>query len=100
MNITAEIRRYVVIGCVIAALCLCFAVLTMCKSGDTARDRAQTANATGKALDTVARETPVIRQEQEEKQRAVDEIQGSDTKLPDGFGRDLQRVRDGQRRNP
>lgn len=82
---------------------LCLVLLSFCmarKDAKEAIDRAQIANATGKALDTVAKETPVIRAEQEEKERAVDQIQGSDTKLPDGFGRDLQRVRDGQRRNP
>jgi len=100
MSITTA-RRIVVIGCVIAALCLCFAVLTMCKRSENAKDRAQTANATGKALDTVAQETPAIRAEQQEKQRAVDEIQGADTRLPDGFGADLERVRrNGERRNP
>lgn len=55
--------------------------------------------ATGKALDQVAKETPVIRQEQEEKQREVDQIPGADQRLPDGFGRDLERVRRGDR-NP
>lgn len=52
--------------------------------------------ATGKALDTVATQTPIIRDVQQEKQREVDQIQGSDARLPDDFGRDLQRVRDGR----
>lgn len=45
-------------------------------------------------LDRVAAETPLIRSEQEEKERHVDQIQGADQRLPDGFGRDLQRVRE------
>lgn len=66
------------------------------------RAEATVGQATGKALDTVATETPVIRQEQEEKQREVDNIPGADDRLPDGFARDLERVRRGagERRNP
>jgi len=68
-------------------------------SDKSRRERAEataaTATATGKALDKVASETPVIRQDQEEKQRAVDAIEGSDARLPDGYGADLERVRRG-----
>ena len=53
-----------------------------------------------KALDNVAAQTPVIRQEQEEKQADVDKIEGSDTRLPDGYGDSLQRLRERERRNP
>lgn len=68
----------------------------------TMRAEATVGQATGKALDTVATKTPVIRQEQEEKQREVDNIPGADDRLPDGFARDLERVRrgTGERRNP
>lgn len=101
MNIPAEIRRWVILGCVVAALCFAFAVLTMCKQRDTSKAREQTATATTEALDKVATETPVIRQEQQEKQREVDSIPGADERLPDGFGAELERVRRGeQRRNP
>lgn len=55
------------------------------------------AKATGKALDRVAEQTPVIRQEQKEKENEVSAIEGSDARLPDGFARDLQRVRDRKR---
>jgi hypothetical protein len=97
LNIAPEIRKWLALGCVVVVLCLAFAVLTMCQGRDRAGDRTQAA--TGKALDKVATETPIIRQDQEEKQRAVDEIEGADTPLPDGFGADLQRLRD-RRENP
>ena len=61
----------------------------------TMRGEATVAAATGKALDTVAEQTPVIRQEQAEKQREVEKIEGADQRLPDNFGRNLERVRRG-----
>lgn len=56
---------------------------------------ARTATVTADALDKVATETTDIRQDQQEKSRAVEEIEGSDTRLPDGYGRELERVRRG-----
>jgi len=85
--------RIVSIISLVVVLCLAMAVLTMC--GNRNRDDNRTQIATGKALDRVATETPVIRQEQAEKQREVDQIQGADTPLPDGFGKSLERVRRG-----
>ena len=93
MNIPEEIRKWVGLGVLIVVLCLAFAVLTMCNNRN--RDDNRTQVATGKALDRVASETPVIRQEQAEKQREVDQIEGSDTRLPDGYGKSLERVRRG-----
>jgi hypothetical protein len=93
MNIPTEIRRWIALGALIVALLFAGAVLTMCQARN--RDDNRTQVATGKALDRVATETPVIRQEQEDKQREVDQIQGADTPLPDGFGADLERVRRG-----
>lgn len=95
IDFTAPLRKWLWIGCTIAALCLVFAVLTMCHQRDTSRDRERTQVATGKALDTVAAKTGTIRNDQQEKQADVDKIQGSDQRLPDGFGRDLERVRRG-----
>lgn len=66
-----------------------------CQAADRAKAERNVAVATGDALDKVAAETPAIREEQAEKQRDVDEIQGADAPLPDGFGRDLERVRRG-----
>lgn len=64
---------------------------------DRAVAESRQAKATTEALDKVATQTPVIRAEQAEKERAVDAIQGSDTRLPDGYGRELERVRRGER---
>lgn len=86
--------RVVQIGAVVVVLCFVLAVMTMCNK-PSARNEAKVAGSVGKQLDRVAAETPVIRQEQEEKQRAVDEIEGADQRLPDGFAADLERVRRG-----
>lgn len=51
------------------------------------------ATTTGKALDKAADKTTAIRQDQQEKQREVDQIEGSDQRLPDGFGAELERLR-------
>jgi hypothetical protein len=51
------------------------------------------AKTTGKALDRVAEQTPVIRHEQKEKENEVSAIEGSDARLPDGYGASLERVR-------
>jgi hypothetical protein len=100
-DIPVEIRRWVALAVVVIVLIFIALTLAWCNSGDVARERAQTENATGKALDTVARKTEDIRDDQEEKQRAVDEIEGSDTRLPDGYGARLECVRRGSEcRNP
>lgn len=62
------------------------------RSGAQKRDIA-VARTTGKALDRVAAQTPLIRQEQKAKENEVAEIEGSDTRLPDGYGAALERVR-------
>lgn len=97
MNIPVEIRKWLVLGVVIVVLCFAMAILTMINK-PSARNEAKVAGSVGKQLDRVAAETPVIRQEQEEKQRAVDEIEGADQRLPDGFSAELERVRRGRER--
>ena len=90
--------RVVQIGAIVVALIFLGLTLSYCHERGQARKAradASVSQATGKALDRVAAETPVIRQEQEEKQRAVDEIQGADERLPDGFASELERVRRG-----
>jgi hypothetical protein len=92
---TLTLRAWLVLGVVVLAL-----LLTVSWCADRARlktMRAETTvgQATGKALDAVATETPVIRQEQQEKQREVEKIEGADQRLPAGFGADLERVRRG-----
>lgn len=85
----------------VVLLCLIGFGVSYCSGRDRlAKDRHQTENATGKALDDAARQTDVIRTDQMEKQREVETIPGSDTRLPDGYGPDLQRVRERERRHP
>lgn len=97
MNIPEEIRKWVGLGVLIVVLCLAFAVLTMCNNRN--RDNSRTQVATGKALDRVASETPVIRDDQRKKEDEVENLPGADAPLPDGFAADLQRLRDGKRRD-
>jgi outer membrane murein-binding lipoprotein Lpp len=96
------LKSWLILAAVVVA-----AVLLLSWCADQARIKkmrgeATVGQATGKALDTVATETPAIRQKQEEKQREVDNIPGAGDRLPDGFARDLERVRrgTGERRNP
>lgn len=92
--------RWAMLGAVILLLVLAIFVIGRCSQGDAirkARGDATVAGATGEALDRVAKETPAIREDQKEKERAVDEIPGADERLPDGFGADLERVRRGGR---
>lgn len=90
--------RAVQIGAVVVTLIFVGLTLAYCVergNAHRAKSEASIARATGKALDRVAAETPVIRQEQAEKQRAVNEIEGADQRLPDGFSAELERVRRG-----
>lgn len=94
-------RRIVGIMALVALLCLVLVVVTMCTGrGRFARQDAQTARATGKALDRVADQTPIIRQEQKAKENEVAAIEGSDTRLPDGYGAALERVRRERHQHP
>lgn len=95
LDFPAEVRRWIAVGILIAVLCLVMAVVTTCRGRDAAIDRARTSEATASALDRVTTKTAEIRTEQEDKQNVVDEIQGSDDRLPDGYGRRLECVRRG-----
>ena len=100
-GIPEAIRKWVALGCVVVALCFCFALLTMCQGRDVDRGRIRTEVATGKALDNVARETETIRTDEKEKADEVDAIPGSSDRLPDGYGARLECVRrGGERCNP
>ena len=96
-----NLRSYLILAAVVVAM-----ILLMSWCSDRARLKTMKAEArqgevVGTALDAVVAQTPVIRQEQEEKERAVEQIQGADAPLPAGFGADLERVRrGGERRNP
>lgn len=83
-------------GVVLAALALWGAYNWQKARADRAEARLAPAIASVEALDRVATETAQIRSESAEKEKAVDQIEGSDTRLPDNFGRDLERVRRGK----
>lgn len=100
MTFPGSLRSSLTIGAFIVVACLLFAVLTMCQGSKTQHAKLQTENATGKALDRVTTKTETINTDTKAKQNEADKIEGADTKLPDGYGDSLQRVRDGKRRNP
>lgn len=90
--------RAVQIGAVVVTLIFVGLTLAYCVergNAHRAKSEASIARATGKALDRVAAETPVIRQEQQDKENAVENIDGADQPLPAGFGAELERVRRG-----
>lgn len=79
-------------------LSLVFAVNHATKRAERAERTARQATITTKALDKAATDTQAARQEQKDKEDEVSRIEGSDARLPDGFGRDLERVRSGDGR--
>ena len=94
MILTPFARRTLIIFAAVIILCALGFALSTCLHGAQSQKRdAVVAKTTGKALDKVAEQTPVIRQEQKEKENEVAKIEGSDTKLPDGYGAQLERVR-------
>ena len=97
--------RAIQIGALIVVLIFMGLTLAYCgerAAAGKARKEASVAQATGEALDRVAEETPAIRQDQQEKQDEVEKLNGAGLRLPDNFGRDLERVRrgTGEPRNP
>jgi type VI protein secretion system component VasK len=90
---TLTLRAWIALGVIVLVV-----LLTLSWCADRARVKemraqATVAAATGKALDTVVTETATIRQEQVEKQDEVKKLNGAGLRLPDNFGRDLERVR-------
>lgn len=94
------IKVWIGIGVVALILALYGAYRFQEARANRAVSEARQATVTSDALGTVATETAAENVETKEKQRAVDEIQGSDTLLPDGYGRELERLRDNGNRNP
>lgn len=91
-------RKAIIIFAIVIALCVLGFSLSTCLHGVQSQKRdAVVAKTTGKALDKVAEQTPVIRQEQKEKENEVSAIEGSDARLPDGYGSELERVRRSKR---
>lgn len=87
-------RKAIIIFAIVIALCVLGFTLSTCLHGAQSQKRdAVVAKTTGRALDRVAEQTPVIRQEQKEKENEVSAIEGSDARLPDGYGASLERVR-------
>lgn len=92
---TLTLRAWIVLGVIVLAILLTVSWCADRARLKTMRGEATVAEAVGEALDTVAEQTPVIRQEQAEKQREVEKIEGADQRLPAGFGASLERVRRG-----
>lgn len=95
---TTLYHRVLTIFAVVILLIIIGLSLAWCSQrGANQKRDAVVAKTTGRALDKVAEQTPVIRNEQKAKENEVSTIEGSDVPLPDGYGRDLQRVRDRKR---
>lgn len=91
------LRVWVIGGIALAFLVLASALKLTIDRAEKAEAKAAQAVATSKALDKVIIETSTIRQEQKEQESEVDKIPGASDRLPDGFGSDLERVRQRQR---
>lgn len=92
-------RLYMIAGVALVILLAFAAYKYQQGRADRAEAALAPAKATVEALDKVATKTTAIGADTKEKQRAVDEIKGSDARLPDGFGAELERVRRGKRDN-
>ena len=90
---TLTLRAWIVLGVIVLAILLTVSWCADRARLKTMRGEATVAAATGEALDTVVTETAAIRQEQVEKQDEVKKLNGAGMRLPDNFGRDLERVR-------
>lgn len=90
------LRSWLILGAAAGILALFAAFKYQQARADRAQANLAPAVATGKALDKVATETPVIRQDQKEKENEVSQIPGANDRLPDGFGARLECVRDGR----
>jgi len=90
---TLTLRAWIALGVIVLVVLLNLSWCADRARLKTMRGEATVGEATGKALDRVATETPAIRQEQQEKQREVEKLNGAGMRLPDNFGRDLERVR-------
>lgn len=89
--------RTILIGVFIALLLLALLGWKAgCDAAKTAKDEAALSQTVGTQLDKVSGQTAVVRQEQTEKTDEVDKIEGSDQRLPDGYGAELERVRRGR----
>jgi len=91
------IKYWIGLGVVVTILTLWGAYAFQKSRADRAVTEARQATVTADALDKVATKTDQIRVETKEKEAQVDQIEGSDTRLPDGFGKSLECVRRGQR---
>lgn len=89
----SKYRTPIILAAVVLLLLALLGWRSGCMAAKSAKSERNIAVATGTALDKVAAETPAIRQEQQQKEQAVDEIQGSDQRLPDGFGAGLEQLR-------
>lgn len=94
------IKVWIILGVVALVVALYGGYRYQSARADRASAEARAATATADALDTVATKTDEIQTNTQEKQRAVDEIQGSDTRLPDGYGRSLECVRNNRNCDP
>lgn len=88
-----SLRTILILALAVMLVLALLGVRAGCTAAREARQDANQAKATGKALDGVAAQTPIIREEQKAKENEVSRIEGADTPLPDGFGAELERIR-------
>jgi len=86
-------RTIMILTVIVVAVFVLLSWRASCTRNERMKEEATIADAVAVNLDKVAKETPAIRQDQQEKQDAVDEIEGSDGRLPAGYGAELERLR-------
>lgn len=89
----SRIVTLIALACVLVVIVMAFMLWNSRNIIQQQKRDIAVATTTGKALDKASDRTVTIRQEQQEKQREVDSIEGSDQRLPDGYGVELERLR-------
>lgn len=94
MILTPFALRTITIFAAVIILCALGFTLSTCLHGSQSqKHEAIVAKTTGKALDRIAEQAPIIRNEQKAKEHEVEQIPGASDRLPDGFAAELERVR-------
>lgn len=89
----SRIVSLVALACVLVVIVMAFMLWNSRNIIQQQKRDIAVATTTGRALDKASDRTTEARQEQQEKQREVDSIEGSDQRLPDGYGAELERLR-------
>jgi len=88
-----SVKQWAMFALFVLILLALFGWRSGCQAAKRTKAERNQAVAVGTQLDRVSTGTDTIRQDQKEKEDAVENIPGADQPLPPGFGAELERVR-------